>query len=379
MAADEGKKILLVESDPQLVDVMKYPLQEEGYTVLWAQDGPEGLKATVRTQPDLVIVGFKLPSMKGNSLARRIRKDPVTDHICIIMIADESQLEDLQIGPGSAVDDFLIKPFGTVELVTKIKPFLVSDEELRGAMISTGNSELDQKMGGGIPTRTLTLIEGDSGAGKSVLSQQMMHGCLDDGYRLSVFTSENTVKSLVRQMRSLNLDIIDYLLLGRMRIFPMETSALGKEGLPTLMRAMRNEKGRDMIFVDSVTTIPVASDTEVLAFFEASRRLCADGTTVLIVVHSHGLARELLTRIRSLCDAHLQLRTEEIGNKLVKTLEVTKVRGAEQSTGNIVSFEVDPGWGMRIIPDTRQQSSGVVVSGTHTTAITFRSRITCCF
>ena len=349
--AAKSKKILLIESDAQLVEMMRLPLQDEGYTMVWAKDGPEGLKASVKAQPDLVIMGFKLPSMKGNSLARRIRKDPVTSHIRIIMIADESQLEDLEIGPRSAVDDFLIKPFGTVELVTKIKPFLISDEELEGSMISTGNTELDGKMGGGIPTRSLTLIEGDSGAGKSVLSQQMMHGCLSDGYRVTLFTSENTVKSLVKQMRSLNLDIIDHLLLDRMRIFPIETSRLGIDAPPTLLRAIKNEKGRDMIFVDSLTTsIPSSSDTEVLAFFESSKRLCADGTTVLIVVHSHGLTRELLTRLRSLCDAHLQLRTEEIGNKLVKTLEVTKVRGAEQSTGNIVSFEVEPGWGMRIIP-----------------------------
>jgi len=351
MAAKSSKKILLIESDPQLVEMMKYPLQEEGYTVVWAKDGPEGLKATVRAQPDLVIMDFMLPSMKGNSLARRIRKDPVTDHIHIIMVADESQLEDLEIGPRSAVDDFLIKPFGTMELVTKIKPFLISDEEAAGSMISTGNTELDGKMGGGIPTKTLTLIEGDSGAGKSVLSQQMMHGCLSDGYKVTLFSSENTVKSLVKQMRSLNLDIIDHLLLDRMRVFPIETSHLGKDAPDTLLQAIKNEKGRDMVFVDSLTTsIPSSSDTEVLTFFEAAKRLCVDGTTVLIVVHSHGLTRELLTRIRSLCDAHLRLRTEEVGNKLVKTLEVTKVRGAEQSTGNIVSFEVEPGWGMRVIP-----------------------------
>jgi len=351
MAVKQSKKILLIESDPQLVKMIKFPLQEEGYTVVWAKDAPEGLKASVKAQPDLVIVDFKLPSMKGNSLARRIRKHPVTSHIRIIMIADESQLEDLEIGPRSAVDDFLIKPFGTVELVTKVKPFLISDAEAAGLVIPTGNSELDGKMGGGIPVKTLTLIEGDSGAGKSVLSQQMMHGCLSEGYRVTLFSSENTVKSLVKQMRSLNLDIIDHLLLDRMRIFPIETSRLGADAPPTLLRAIKNEKGRDMVFVDSLTTsIPSSSDIEVLAFFEASKRLCADGTTVLIVVHSHGLTRELLTRIRSLCDAHLQLRTEEVGNKLVKTLEVTKVRGAEQSTGNIVSFEVEPGWGMRIIP-----------------------------
>jgi len=103
--------------------------------------------------------------------------------------------------------------------------------------------------------------------------------------------------------------------------------------------------------VDSITTtIPLCSDVEVLAFFERAKRICSGGATIVIVIHSHGLSQELLIRIRSLCDAHLQLRTEEVGNKLVKTLEATKVRGAEQSTGNIVSFEVEPGWGMRVIP-----------------------------
>jgi flagellar protein FlaH len=348
--ATAPKKILLIESDPQLLELMRQQLEEEGYEIFVARDGPNGLKLSVKAQPDLVIVSFKLPTMKGNSVARRIRKDPVTDHVPIVMTADESQLEDLEIGPRSAVDDFLIKPFSTVELITKIKPLLVSQKE-ENSMISTGNMELDGKMGGGIPLKTLSLIEGDSGAGKSVLSQQMMHGCLADGYKLSLFTSENTVKSLVKQMRSLNLDITDYLLLDRIRIFPIEASLLGKQAPPTLMRAMKEEQGRDMFFVDSLTSsIPLSSDTEVVTFFEECKRLCGDGTTVLIVVHSHGLTRELLTRLRSLCDAHLQLRTEEVGNKLVKTLEVTKVRGAEQATGNIVSFEVEPGWGMRVIP-----------------------------
>jgi flagellar protein FlaH len=347
----EAKKILLIENDPQLVELTRYPLEDEGYTVIWAKDAPEGLKATVKAQPDLVIVGFQLPSMKGNSLAHRIRKDPVTNHLRIIMIADESQLENLEIGPKSAVDDFLIKPFDAVELMTKIKPLLVSEGDTRGLIISTGNGELDGKMGGGIPIKTLTLIEGDSGAGKSVLSQQMMHGCLKNEYKVTLFSSENSVKSLVKQMRSLNLDITDYLLLSHFRILPIETSRLGKEAPPTLIEAMKQEKGCDMIFVDSLTSsIPSSSNMEVLAFFEACKRLCTDGTTIVLIVHSHGLTRELLTRLRSLCDAHLQLHTEEVGNKLVKTLEVTKVRGAEQSTGSIVSFEVEPGWGMRIIP-----------------------------
>jgi len=346
-----SQKILLIENDPQVIELIRYPLEDEGYLIVTAIDGEDGLRKARREQPDLVMVGFKLTKqLSGNRVVKRLRKDPATDHIKIVMIAAEHQLENLEIGPGASADDFLIKPFSTVELITKIKPLLASDSD-EDAVISTGNSELDGKMGGGIPLGSLTLIEGDSGAGKSVLSQQMMHGCLIDGYSLTLFTSENTVKSLIKQMRSLNLEIIDHLLLNKLRIYPIETARLGAKAPPTLIKAMKNEENRDLIFIDSITsTVPQSTDKEVLGFFEESKRLCSDGTTVIIVIHSHGLTRDLLIRIRSLCDAHLQMRTEEVGNKLVKTLEVTKVRGAEQHTGNIISFEVEPGWGMRVIP-----------------------------
>lgn len=345
------KKILVVENDPPLIELIRATLQEEGYTVITSPDSQDGLTRSRRDQPDLVMVDFKLPNAKGNDLCKTIRKDPATSHERLLMIADENQLEELEIGPGSSIDDFLIKPFNPVELVTKVKPLLVSEDEQSARMISTGNNDLDSKMGGGVPVGSMTLIEGDSGAGKSVLAQQMMYGCLVDGYQLSLFTSENSVKSLVKQMRSLNLDILDYVLLDKLRIFPIETSRLGREAPSMLVKAMKNEKGREMLVVDSLTSsIPASSDREVLGFFEEGKRLCAAGTTVLVIIHSHGLTRELLTRIRSLCDAHLQLRTEEVGDKLVKTLEVTKVRGAAQTTGNIVSFEVEPGWGIRVIP-----------------------------
>ncbi len=126
--ANKTKKILLIENDAQMIELIKYPLQEEGYGVIAAGDGTEGLGKARREQPDLVMVEFKLPTMKGNDICKSLRKDPATSHQRILMIADEAQLEELEIGPGSSIDDFLIKPFGPVELITKIKPLLVSEE-----------------------------------------------------------------------------------------------------------------------------------------------------------------------------------------------------------------------------------------------------------
>ena len=73
-------------------------------------------------------------------------------------------------------------------------------------------------------------------------------------------------------------------------------------------------------------------------------------------MHSYAFDETMLIRIRSLCDAHLKLKMEEVGERLVKMLEVSKVRNAERTTGNIISFEVEPKMGMRIIPITKAKA-----------------------
>lgn len=219
-------------------------------------------------------------------------------------------------------------------------------------VISSGNDELDSKMGGGVPVGSVVLIEGGSGSGKSVLSQQIMWGSLHDGFTAAVFTSENTVKSLVRQMQSIDLDVLDYLLLGRLRIYPMELSHLGVRAPHALLDAMKRERQRDILFIDSFTAAIVHSTSEhqIIAFFEGCKRLSADGMTIIVVLHSDAIEADFINPVRSMCDAHLQLRSEQDGQRLVKTLQVAKIRGAASVTGAIVGFEVEPGWGMRVIP-----------------------------
>lgn len=219
-------------------------------------------------------------------------------------------------------------------------------------VISSGNQELDSKMGGGLPVGSVTLVEGGSGSGKSVLSQQIIRGSLDQGFKAAVFTSENTVKSFVNQMRSIELDILDYLLLGRLRIYPMELSRLGEQATRTLFIAMQKERDYDILVIDSFTAavIHARDEQQIIAFFEGCKRLSSDGTTVIVVLHSDAVDADFINPIRSMCDAHLQLRTEQDGQRLVKTLQVAKIRGAASVTGAIVGFDVEPGWGMRVIP-----------------------------
>lgn len=228
-----------------------------------------------------------------------------------------------------------------------------------GGVISTGNNEIDKKMGGGIPRGSLSLIEGQSDSGKSVLTQQMTWGSLSNGYRATIFTTENTIRSLVRQMQSLGLDILDYLLLGRLRIYPAspEQSRIGKRGLVSLLEALKQEADQDLLIIDALTTyIDQTATKELFAYFEGCKRDCDTGKTIINVVHSYALEPSTLVRIGSLCDCHIRLTIEQAGDMLVKSMEVAKVRGAEKKTGNVVNFEVEPKVGMRMVPFSRARA-----------------------
>jgi flagellar protein FlaH len=238
---------------------------------------------------------------------------------------------------------------------------MIADPEHKRHCISTGNVELDKKMAGGIPEGSLTLIEGQSESGKSVLTQQLVWGALRDGRQVAYYTTENTTRSLLRQMKSLNQDITDFFLVGRINIYPMRSAPTEDEARTMLRAALehmtRMTADRDILAFDSLsvfmTSIP---EQETLSFFMAVKDLCDQNKTLLLTMHSYAFSEAMFIRIRSICDAYLRLRVGEVGNQLLKEMEVSKVRGADQNTGNVIAFDVEPGMGMRIIPMTRAKA-----------------------
>ena len=239
-----------------------------------------------------------------------------------------------------------------------IEPY--DDEEPKKDIISTGHPEIDKKLGGGLPISSLTLIEGQSDAGKSVLCQQMIWGSLNDRFRVLLFTSENTVKSLVSQMDSLGLDILDYLLLGWFKIYTIKPSQLNVPAHDTfsiILDTIKKHEAYQVILVDSLTPIvSQARGEDALLYFEHCKSLCDRERTIINVTHSYAFDQDFLIRIRAACDAHFHLLIEKVGDKLVKTLEVAKIRGARQNTGNILTFDVEPGLGMKIMPVSRAKA-----------------------
>jgi archaeal flagellar protein FlaH len=157
-------------------------------------------------------------------------------------------------------------------------------DALRRRVVSTGSTEIDKKMGGGIPEGSLILIEGSSNAGKSVVTQQLVHGALNSNFRTVLYTTENTIRSLLRQMESLALEVQDFYLLGALNIYPLP-AAMTPEGAETafhkLIDHVRTLEGRfDCVFIDSLTSfVSQVPEAATLQFLTSLKELVDENMT----------------------------------------------------------------------------------------------------
>ncbi|MCX7912274.1 MAG: hypothetical protein N2506_04860 [Dehalococcoidales bacterium] len=228
--------------------------------------------------------------------------------------------------------------------------------QVKKEAIVTGIAEVDDRLGGGIPPNSLCLVEGHSDSGKSVLCQHLTNGTLINGeISVAYYTTENNVRSLIRQMDSLGMNILDHFLADRLRIYPLtfrSNMQADKKMFHMLIHHFsRQPQQFKLIIVDSITVLVAHSNpTVVIDFFSRCKDLCDMGRTIIIVAHTYAFDEEILARTRSLCDARFRFRLEQVGDSMVKIMEVLKVRGADRPTGDVVSFDVEPRIGMKIIP-----------------------------
>jgi flagellar protein FlaH len=235
---------------------------------------------------------------------------------------------------------------------------LKEEEEEKELMefISSGNLEIDRKLEGGVPVGSLCLLEGANDSGKSIFLQQMIWGALNQDKTVLVITTEKTSKEVLNQMESLKRGISDYFIIGRSKIFEINASyveerpRLSDSLLQVLLECIQKCK-EELILIDSLTIFAVnASENAVLNFFTECVKLCDRGKTILISVHGYAFSQAVLYRLRSVCSDCLELRIEQVGDQWVKTMEIQKLRGARKTTGNLLSFDVDSEFGMKIIP-----------------------------
>ena len=114
-------KILVIDDDPDIRDVLNITLTQEGYEVIEAPDGQEGLKFAQTKNPDLVIVDFKMPKLDGRGVCRELKKDILLSHMPIIMLTGKGDVSDKVGGLNAGADDYIVKPFEPEELIARIR------------------------------------------------------------------------------------------------------------------------------------------------------------------------------------------------------------------------------------------------------------------
>ncbi|MBQ7793370.1 MAG: response regulator transcription factor [Clostridia bacterium] len=114
----EERTVLIVEDDPNIVDILKFNFEKEGYNILVATDGASGLEYAISGNPDLILLDVMLPRMDGFEVCRKVREK---SNVPIIMLTAREEEVDKVLGLELGADDYITKPFSIRELTARVK------------------------------------------------------------------------------------------------------------------------------------------------------------------------------------------------------------------------------------------------------------------
>jgi phosphate regulon transcriptional regulator PhoB len=118
------KRVLIIEDDRDIVELVRYNLANEGFQVNAAFDGSSGLSTLKKTPPDLLLLDLMLPKMSGLDICREIRKDESLNRLPVLMLTARGDEADRVVGLEMGADDYVTKPFSPRELIARVKALL---------------------------------------------------------------------------------------------------------------------------------------------------------------------------------------------------------------------------------------------------------------
>lgn len=128
--AEQNKKVVCIEDEPEMIDLVKLILGRKGFDLTGAMGGREGLEAVRRIKPDLVLLDLMMPDMDGWEVYQQMKADEELSQIPVIVVTAKAQSIDKVLGLHIAkVDDYVTKPFGPQELLQSVERVLGKTEE----------------------------------------------------------------------------------------------------------------------------------------------------------------------------------------------------------------------------------------------------------
>jgi flagellar protein FlaH len=236
--------------------------------------------------------------------------------------------------------------------------FITRDEIMNEIkIIPTGNEELDIKLGGGIPHPSLIVVEGDHGSGKTAIALQVLKGFLLKELRSVVITSESSPREFLVKARASGFDLEDPYIKGLFRIYTMrypgELSPLvGELIAKRLSKFFSTQHNLDFVMVDSISYLSSVNASVLYETIVSIKRFTERGGSALITLHPNTLHEELVTKLKNMADGILRTSVAVVGGKSVKVLSIIKLRGAPPGVESSITFDVDPAFGIKLIPIT---------------------------
>lgn len=144
---DQKKRVLIVEDEKNIVDIIRFNLDREGYEVLEEYDGESGLARARAEKPDLILLDVMMPKMMGFDVCRALRGEG--DNVPIIILTAREEEEDKVLGLEIGADDYITKPFSMRELIARVRANI-----RRTAMLSPAPADEGMSAGGGLTINT---------------------------------------------------------------------------------------------------------------------------------------------------------------------------------------------------------------------------------
>jgi DNA-binding response OmpR family regulator len=198
------KKILLVDDEPEILEICRDYLKASGYDVVTAKDGAQGLSLFRREKPDLIVLDLMLPEMDGLDLCRAIRRE---SNVPIIMLTARVEETDKLVGLELGADDYMTKPFSPRELVARVKVVLRrASGDSTAEVIRVGNVSLDRtQYEVQIGKRVVTLTPTEFEIMATLMSQPSRifsrHQLLNAAHGVAFESYERAIDSHIRNLR----------------------------------------------------------------------------------------------------------------------------------------------------------------------------------
>lgn len=214
--------------------------------------------------------------------------------------------------------------------------------------------ELNRSLGGGLPKKSLVLVEGPDGAGKSIFSQRLSYGMLQNKTSVTYISSELNTDEFLEQMRSLDYDVTYQMLDGTMLFIPMfPTLGNTKEKEEFFEKLLMTSEifDNDVIIFDTLSFLLISenlSHESMIRIFNKIKKIISLNKTMLFCVDPEHINKSFLTLLRSISDVYIKVEVRTFAGAPLRVIVILRFKRPGENIVSTIPFKVETGKGLAL-------------------------------